>query len=140
MRKADDIKWQVTVPRLEGEGLCLRELVAGDAPALFDLLVDPDVASHISSPPPSVEAFSGFIAWAQQERSHGTGVCFGIVPHGLTQAVGLIQVRAQDPSFFTAEWGFALGAAFWGTGIFRQAATLVAQFAFDVLHVHRLEA
>ena len=67
-------------------------------------------------------------------------MCFGIVPNGLTEAAGLIQVRTQDPSFFVADWGFALGAAFWGTGIFTEAAVLAAGFAFDVLDVHRLEA
>ena len=36
--------------------------------------------------------------------------------------------------------GFALAKAYWGTGVFVEAATLVATFAFDVLGVSRLEA
>jgi RimJ/RimL family protein N-acetyltransferase len=40
----------------------------------------------------------------------------------------------------TAEWGFALGRAFWGTGIFSTAARLVVDFAFETVGVHRLEA
>ena len=39
-----------------------------------------------------------------------------------------------------AEWGFALGSDFWGTGIFMDAAQLVLDFAFDVLGAHRVEA
>lgn len=85
-------------------------------------------------------AFEGFIAWAQRERSLGNAVCFGIVPHGLEQAVGIVQIRALEPSFFTAEWGFALGTAFWGTGVFQEAVDLVARFAFETIKVHRLEA
>ena len=61
------------------------------------------------------------------------------MPRGSRRAVGLFQVRALEPSFFTAEWGFALGSAFWSTGIFAEAARLVAAFAFQTLGVHRLE-
>ena len=91
-------------------------------------------------PPPTIDAFEGFIAWTHRERARGESVCFGIVPKGLCDAVGLIQVRRLDPSFFVAEWGFAVGAAFWGTGIFTEAAVLAARFAFEALQVHRLEA
>src|ERR1700694_393391 len=86
-----------------------------------------------------MNAFEGFIAWAQRERSLANSVGFGIVPHGLHAAIGIIQVRAMKPTFFVAEWGFALGSAFWSTGVFPEAAALVAQFAFGTLHVHRLE-
>jgi ribosomal-protein-alanine N-acetyltransferase len=54
--------------------------------------------------------------------------------------VGIFQVRQLEPGFATAEWGFALASAFWGTGLFTDAARLVADFAFDVIEVHRLEA
>jgi ribosomal-protein-alanine N-acetyltransferase len=132
--------WRSGLPDLAGPTVTVREVASTDAGALFELLADPVVTQHISSPPPSADAFSGFIAWAKRERSLGHGVCFGIVPHGLDQAVGVVQVRALDPAFFVAEWGFALGAAFWSTGVFQEAATLIAQFAFTTLKVHRLEA
>jgi len=62
------------------------------------------------------------------------------VPHGLRHAVGIIQVRSLEPSFATADWGFAIGASFWSTGVFAEAADLVAGYAFESLGVHRLEA
>ena len=135
-----DPGWTQHAPTLSGSLATVREVTASDAPTLFELLADPAVAEHLSSPPPSVEAFVGFIAWAQRERAAGRSVCFGIVPHGLHAAVGIIQVRALEPSFFTAEWGFAIGAAFWATGVFIEAANLVAEFAFHTVKVHRLEA
>jgi ribosomal-protein-alanine N-acetyltransferase len=54
--------------------------------------------------------------------------------------VGLIQVRALEPSFQNAEWGFALGRRYWGTGLFPDAARLLLDFAFTTIGVHRLEA
>jgi ribosomal-protein-alanine N-acetyltransferase len=44
------------------------------------------------------------------------------------------------PNFSSAEWGFALGSAFWGTGVFQESARLVLAFVFETLQVHRLEA
>ena len=38
------------------------------------------------------------------------------------------------------EWGFAIGASFWGTGVFLDAAKLTVEFAFETVGVHRLEA
>jgi RimJ/RimL family protein N-acetyltransferase len=45
-----------------------------------------------------------------------------------------------EQDFSIAEWGFILGASFWGNGTFFAAAPLVIDFAFEVLGVHRLEA
>jgi ribosomal-protein-alanine N-acetyltransferase len=134
------VAWTECVPRLSGDLSLVREVVDADAETLFELLADPVVAEHMSAPPPSVEAFAGFIQWAKRFRARGDGICFGIVPHGLHAAVGIIQIRALEPSFFTAEWGFALGAAFWSTGVFIDAANVVAEFAFTTIGVNRLEA
>jgi hypothetical protein len=51
----------------------------------------------------------------------------------------MFQVRKLQPDFLVAEWGFALGSSFWGTGVFEDAAALVADFAFDTLGADRLE-
>ena len=67
-------------------------------------------------------------------------MCFAVVPHGMNTAVGLFQVRQLEPGFATAEWGFALGSAFWGTGIFVDSGQLVVDFAVETLKVGRLEA
>jgi ribosomal-protein-alanine N-acetyltransferase len=132
--------WTLSLPELQGALVVVREIVDADAPTLYEMLGDPRVAEYMTAPPPSVEAFRGFIAWARQQREQGQGVCFGIVPPGLTRAIGVIQLRPHDPGWFTAQWGFAVGVPFWATGAFFDAAQLVASFAFDRIGVHRLEA
>jgi RimJ/RimL family protein N-acetyltransferase len=59
---------------------------------------------------------------------------------GFDTAVGIFQVRALEPGFETAEWGFAIGSDFWGTGVFQDGATMVLDFAFGTIGVQRLEA
>ena len=132
--------WRQQLPVLTGAGITLREPRLSDAPALLALLTTEEVTRFISPPPTTVEGFERFIAWTIREREAGRYVCFAIVPDGYETAVGLFQVRQLDPSFGTAEWGFALGSPFWGTGLFVAGAEQVVTFAFETIGVHRLEA
>ena len=132
--------WRRTLPVLEARCVTLRQLEIDDAPALLAMLTTEEVARFISPPPTSVAGFERFIAWTHQQRAAGSYVCFAVVPRGMTTAVGLFQVRSLEPGFGTAEWGFALGSAYWGTGAFIEGAREVVDFAIDTLGVHRLEA
>jgi RimJ/RimL family protein N-acetyltransferase len=132
--------WQRALPTLRGSQVVLRELRPEDASALFALLTTEEVARFISPPPTSVAGFERFIAWAHRQRTAGTYVCFAVTLRGFDTAIGIFQIRQLDLSFRTAEWGFALGSSFWGTGVFADSADVVLDFAFDVLGVHRLEA
>ena len=132
--------WRKRLPVIAGRGVTLRELRAGDAPALLELLATSEVAQFISPPPTTVDGFERFISWAQQEQREGRYVCFAVVPEGMSTAVGIFQVRKLEPQLGTAEWGFALGRAYWGSGIFAASARLVVDFAFETVGVHRLEA
>lgn len=132
--------WKQGLPILMGDGITLRELRVSDATSLLSLLTTEEVTRFISPPPTTIEGFERFIQWAQREREAGRYACFAVVPEGYDTAIGLFQVRQLDPMFGTAEWGFALGSAFWGSGLFVKGAELVIDFAFDVIGVNRLEA
>ena len=93
----------------------------------------------MAPPPPTLAKFAGFVEWSHQQRAQGRGVCFGIVPDGMTAAVGILQVRL-DPALAEAKWGFVLSAHFWSTGVFADSANVVVDFAFTTLHVEHLEA
>lgn len=132
--------WREGLPVLAGSTFTLRELRVEDAPSLLAMLTTEEVSRFISPPPTTVEGFERFILWAQRERMAGNYVCFAVVPNGCTAAVGIFQVKSLEHGFATAEWGFALGSQFWGTGIFPEGARLVVDFAVDVLDTNRLEA
>jgi RimJ/RimL family protein N-acetyltransferase len=132
--------WRQMLPVLSGSMVTLRELRLSDAPSLLAMLSTEEVARFISPPPTTVEGFERFIAWTHRERAAGNYICFAVVPHGMDTAIGIFQVRQLEPGFGTAEWGFALGSEFWGTGVFVDAAKLVVDFTFQVVGTHRLEA
>ncbi len=132
--------WRRALPVMTGSMMTLRDLQLSDAPSLLAMLSTEEVARFISPPPTTVEGFERFIAWTHRERAAGNYVCFAVVPHGMDTAVGIFQVRQLEPGFAAAEWGFAIGSAYWGTGIFLDAAQRVVAFAFETIGVHRLEA
>ncbi len=132
--------WREALPVMTGSRVTLRELEMSDAASLFAMLTPEEVSRFISPPPTTVEGFELFITWARAEREAGRYACFAVVPHGMTTAIGLFQVRQLEPGFATAEWGFALGSEYWGTGMFMDGARMVVDFAVETLGVRRLEA
>ena len=132
--------WKQGLPTLQAENVTLRELRLSDAPSLLAMLTTEEVSRFISPPPTTVAGFERFIAWTHNERQAGRYICFAVVPKGMDAAIGIFQVRQLEPGFASAEWGFAIGSAFWGTGLFPTGSQLVLDFAFDVVGVHRLEA
>jgi ribosomal-protein-alanine N-acetyltransferase len=132
--------WQQGLPTLSGRQVVLRELRASDAASLFALLTTEEVSRFISPPPSTVDGFERFIGWTQRQRTAGTYACFAVTVAGFDTAIGIFQVRSTEPGFGTAEWGFAIGSDFWGTGVFQEGAALVLDFAFETIGVHRLEA
>ena len=131
--------WTDRVPPLRGGLTTLREVSAADVFTLFTLFSDPAVTAYMAPPPPTLAKFAGFVEWSHQQRAQGLGVCFGIVPNGMTAAVGILQVRF-DPTVSGAEWGFVLSTHFWSTGVFSDAANPLVEFAFTTMRIERLEA
>jgi [ribosomal protein S5]-alanine N-acetyltransferase len=132
--------WRDGLPVLSAKGVTLRELRITDAPSLFAMLTTEEVSRFISPPPSTVEGFEKFIAWTIRQRRAGTYACFAVTLEGSDTAIGIFQLRQLEPGFGTAEWGFAIGSPYWGTGVFQKGAELVINFAFDTVGVHRLEA
>ena len=132
--------WRSGLPVLTGQRATLRELRMSDAASLCAMLTSAEVSRFISPPPTTVEGFERFIAWTLRQRAAGTYACFAVTLHGFDTAIGIFQVRETEPGFGTAEWGFAIGSPFWGTGVFEEGANLVLEFVFDTMGVHRLEA
>ena len=132
--------WREHLPTLASGDLMLREMRLSDAESLLTMIGEDDVARFLAPPPETQSAFRDFIRWTHVKRAEGTYACFAVVPRGASSAIGFFQLRALDRTFATAEWGFALGRPYWGTGIFTAGAEHLLAFAFERIGVRRLEA
>ena len=132
--------WRSALPVMTGAGVTLREMRPADAAPLLAVVQDDQVSKFLAPPPETEAAFREFIRWTHLKRSEGTYACFAVVAAGSEEAAGFFQLRALENTFVTAEWGFALGRAHWGTGIFSRGAEQLLRFAFEHAGVQRLEA
>lgn len=139
-RPPTEAEWRLGLPKLTGTLVALRELTTADADALVPLLTAPEVARFMTPTPEAPNWFEAFVTATAQARRAGRYAGFAIVPHGEAAPVGLTQIRQVAPGFATAEWGIALGSAWWGKGLFEDVGRLVLPFAFDTLGAHRVEA
>jgi ribosomal-protein-alanine N-acetyltransferase len=133
-------RWRRGLPELNEGNLTVRPVRVSDASSLTAQLSDRSVWRYTAPCPPTVEAMTRFIQWADVERRRGKFACFGIIPAGSKHAVGVIQVWPVERDFSTAKWGFALGRSFWGSGLLVRAARLVLDVVFNEVGVYRLEA
>lgn len=118
----------------------LRPLRKGDAPSLLAAFESPRVSRFITPAPSSLEQYEQFIVWARRVGRARRHFVYGVVPPGLTKPVGLMHLWKLETDFSVAECGFVLAESCWGTGLFVDGAEALLHFAFDVLHVHRVEA
>lgn len=148
--RPNDSSWQHELPVLSVGEVVLREVRTADAPALAALFAESHLTRYISPPPATVEGFELFIVASQRARANGEGACFAVTLRDHATPIGMFQIRSTVPAdghatrfgagASTAEWGFALGIPFWGTGVFPVCAALVLGFVFEHMGVHRLEA
>jgi ribosomal-protein-alanine N-acetyltransferase len=103
------------------------------------LTADP-VGRFLDPTPSTVQRFRRFVQWSSFKQRDGGLICFALIPDGSAHAAGLIQVRRLEPSFSVAEWGFAIGQPYWGTGLFMRSADAVLSFLFETVRIRRLEA
>jgi len=131
---AHDHRWHRRLPELRDGVVLLRQLHRNDALWLLRHVNRSPVLQYIAQCPSTIDGFERFIRWTHAERRRGYHAGYGIVPCNTDHAVGIIQLWWTDRTFPTAEWGFAVGEAYWGTGV----ATRAAQLFLDALFVDEI--
>jgi len=129
------VSWKQGLPALRRGRTSLREIQPEDEAAIVALFRNPQVRKHLADPPRTRAAFRQYLQWSANNRLAGRYTGFAVRHAGRT--VGMMYVWVTAPG--TAEIGFALDPAVWGTGVFRAAASLMCGFAFDTVKLHRLE-
>ncbi|HEY3382206.1 MAG TPA: GNAT family N-acetyltransferase [Vicinamibacterales bacterium] len=121
--------------------MVLREPREDDVAALFAFTSDPEVTRFLAiTPPVTPDDTLYFIAKCREHRTQDREYVFTIAGMGDDRAIGIIGLRHLDPPMRTAQVGTWLGRQHWGTGVNVEAKSLLLDFAFDTLSLHRVEA
>jgi RimJ/RimL family protein N-acetyltransferase len=133
--------WRRELPVLKGRAVLLREPTHTDLRSLVDLLSFEDASRFGIDGRVDEGAIQHLIERAARDRQTGAAVTYVVAVNGSSgRVIGLVQVRALDPAFETAEWEMTLTPSARGSGAFIETARLVASFVFASLGTHRLEA
>jgi RimJ/RimL family protein N-acetyltransferase len=120
--------------------IALREPASEDLGALVDLLSIEDASRFGLEEKIDDIAVQLFIERATRDRQAGAAFTYVVAKATARGVAGLVQMRALDPLFETAEWECTLAPSVRGSGVFLESARLVCGFAFHAVGTHRIEA
>ena len=130
-----------TLPTIEGNRLCLRWLINDDVNSLFSIFSDPQVMQYWSSLPlENRDAAEKLLAHIHDSFHKRTLFQWGIAKRSDNRIIGTCTLYHIDKDNRRAEIGYALGSRYWGNGYMQEALTLLINFCFGSLNLHRLEA
>jgi len=128
--------WRRGLPDLDGSFATLREAHVDMGKALWRALCPTEIVHLFAPAPRTQDAFTLWLTELRASREAGSGFAF------MAEAnipIGVIAVRALEPSFQTAEWAFAFAPDRWATHAVGEALTLVRDFVFETVGAHRIE-
>jgi RimJ/RimL family protein N-acetyltransferase len=129
------------LPTIKGERICLRWLNGDDINALFTIFSDPKVMEYWSSLPlEDTNAAQELLAVIRDGFQRKTLFQWGILRYVDNTVIGTCTLYHIDTNNRRAEIGYALGSNYWGKGHMQEALTLLFNFCFNSLNLHRLEA
>jgi RimJ/RimL family protein N-acetyltransferase len=129
------------VPQLETERLRLRGLELSDAPALFEVFSNAEVARYLSHPAfRSVDEAAAMVTRNLGFAAEGSGYTWALALKSNDRAIGTGGLFAFNEQCDRAEIGYILGRAHWGRGLMHEALTALIDHAFGAMELRRLEA
>ncbi len=135
----------VPQPEIVDGRLLLRRMTSVDAPQVFRLINDREIASNTRSIPypyPEPQASEWIESHADlwdQGKSAIFGICLVSDSTGQPELCGAIGLEINS-EFEHAELGYWIGREFWNQGICGEAARILVDFGFEHLNLHRIHA
>jgi RimJ/RimL family protein N-acetyltransferase len=128
-------------PRLQGKRVCMRAPTPGDAKALFALFADPEVMRYWSRPPMTARAEAeGLIGEILDGFAQRTILNWMVVSRSDDALIGTCALFRIERRHRRAEIGYSLRSDHWGRGLAAEAVSLMLDWAFRTLGLHRVEA
>lgn len=129
-----------TFPTLETERLLLRQLAAPDAPDAFLFLADEETIRYYDpAPMTQLEQAEQSIERHRRRFAAQEALRWGITLKGENRVIGNGGFT-WDAENRLAVLSYILSKRYWNQGIMAEALSAMIQFAFEHIHVHRIEA
>ncbi len=129
-------------PVLDTERLILRELVPGDAEAVFRIRGDYAVTHYnFGSPYQRIEQAQNLIRAVREGYREARELRWGLtLKEGDQSVIGICGYNYWSRSDRRASVGYDLARAYWGKGLMPEALRAVITFGFGQMQLNRIEA
>jgi ribosomal-protein-alanine N-acetyltransferase len=128
-------------PILTTERLLLREITENDAARILALRSNETVMRYIERPHAKTEADAlAYINSISIALQNNNGITWGICFKDDETLLGTIGFWRIEKEHYRAEIGYMLDDAFQRRGIMQDAMNAALDYAFDVMHLHSVEA
>lgn len=136
-----------TKPCLHGKKVLLRPFQAADINPMLRILEESEINHLTGSVHTSEQAQRAMsaaerarsIAWYESRNEQDDRLDLAIVDAASGQLVGEAVLNEFDEENLCCNFRILIGAAGRGLGLGSEATTLMVEYAFSVLHLHRLE-
>ena len=128
-------------PELKTSRLLLRPVSQADAPAVFDLFANPEVARY-----QDVDAFTRleqarvWIERMAERQARGDALRWAINLRETGRLVGTCGYVAFARRPARGTLGYEIGEPYWGRGLMPEALVAVIEYGFERLDLHRIDA
>jgi [ribosomal protein S5]-alanine N-acetyltransferase len=128
-----------TFPTLITPRLVLREIVPGDAAALYNFLSDPEVQKYDVDAPwcdisESYRWIEEYHKWFEEKKA----IIWGVVVKDENRMVGRMAFMFWEKRYESADLGYTMARPYWRRGIATEAVRAMLQFGFESMRVHRV--
>lgn len=127
-------------PELITERFILRQIIETDQPKVFEGLSHPNVIKYYGVNYHTLEETSTQMNWYNQSIKEKTGIWWAINYKADSELIGACGFNNLDVNNKKAELGYWLLTENWGNGIIQEVLPYIIDYAFENLHLHRLEA
>ena len=127
-------------PVLKSRNLRLRKIVPEDLDHIFIGLSHPDVIRYYGVSYSSREETHQQMKFFADLEANETGIWWAICSIEDDTFFGAGGLNNLNKVFRKAEIGFWLLPAYWGAGLMKEGLELICRYAFEHLHLHRIEA
>jgi len=126
---------------LEGENIYFKALNIEDAQAIHNYASDKDVKRFIGwNLMKSLKETSDYVELMIKRESEGTHLYASVVLRSSEEVIGTVMIFNFDKVANNAEVGYVFHKDHWGKGYGSESLTLVSDFAFESLKLHKLHA
>lgn len=127
---------------LVGPRIGLRELVESDWSAIHDYASKPIVTKYQPWGPNTKEDTKAYVQEVLKDATHDprTRFVFAIIQLEEERLIGSVEINIRDHFNLEGEIGYIIHPEYWGQGYATEAASLILDFGFANLRLHRVFA